>query len=188
MFALSPAVSPTSPGGLRNDETSAAVKTCSVSKIITGDALSTMLTCSCWLSAAKSFICFLPAGFDSAVLCTDCMENGNNYSKDPDYLAHGFGPAAGMEYQQQLIPPPYSYCYPGEQHDTGSHTTPLCNGTPSRIRKNSEGSVFPKNHNTTLNQHDRKGMVISVVSLTVLIQPYPINPLLFLKLHTALLE
>ncbi|XP_063330664.1 leucine-rich repeats and immunoglobulin-like domains protein 1 isoform X2 [Pelmatolapia mariae] len=95
-------------------------------------------------------------GFDSAVLCTDCMENGNSYSKDPDYLAHGFGPAAGMEYQQQLIPPPYSYCYPGEQHDTGSHTTPLCNGTPSRIRKNSEGSVFPKNHNTTLNQHDRK--------------------------------
>uniref|UniRef100_A0A3Q4I218 Leucine-rich repeats and immunoglobulin-like domains 1 n=1 Tax=Neolamprologus brichardi TaxID=32507 RepID=A0A3Q4I218_NEOBR len=86
-------------------------------------------------------------GFDSAVLCTDCMENGNSYSKDPDYL---------------LIPPPYSYCYPGEQHDTGSHTTPLCNGTPSRIRKNSEGSVFPKNHNTTLNQHDRKGTVISV--------------------------
>uniref|UniRef100_A0AAX7UFK4 Ig-like domain-containing protein n=1 Tax=Astatotilapia calliptera TaxID=8154 RepID=A0AAX7UFK4_ASTCA len=86
-------------------------------------------------------------GFDSTVLCTDCMENGNSYSKDPNYL---------------LIPPPYSYCYPGEQHDTGSHTTPLCNGTPSRIRKNSEGSVFPKNHNTTLNQHDRKGTVISV--------------------------
>uniref|UniRef100_A0A669EUA4 Leucine rich repeats and immunoglobulin like domains 1 n=1 Tax=Oreochromis niloticus TaxID=8128 RepID=A0A669EUA4_ORENI len=121
-------------------------------------------------------------------LAGNCMENGNSYSKDPDYLAHGFGPAAGMEYQQQLIPPPYSYCYPGEQHDTGSHTTPLCNGTPSRIRKNSEGSAFPKNHNTTLNQHDRKGTVISVVSLTVLIQPYPINPLLFLKLDTALLE
>ncbi|XP_030585862.1 leucine-rich repeats and immunoglobulin-like domains protein 1 isoform X3 [Archocentrus centrarchus] len=97
-------------------------------------------------------------GFDGAVLCTDCMENGNSYSKDPDYLAHGFGPAAGMEYQQQLIPPPYSYCHPREQHDPGSHTTPLCNGTPNRIRKNSEGSALPKNHNTTLNQYDRKAV------------------------------
>ncbi|TKS70953.1 Leucine-rich repeats and immunoglobulin-like domains protein 1 [Collichthys lucidus] len=31
-------------------------------------------------------------GFDSAVVCTDCMESGSSYSKDPDYLTHGYGP------------------------------------------------------------------------------------------------
>uniref|UniRef100_A0AAQ5Z5B7 Ig-like domain-containing protein n=1 Tax=Amphiprion ocellaris TaxID=80972 RepID=A0AAQ5Z5B7_AMPOC len=101
-------------------------------------------------------------GFDGAVVCTDCMENGNNYSKDPDYLSHGFGPAGGMEYQQHFVPPPYSHCYPGEQHEAGSHITPLCNGTPNGIRKDIQGSTLPKNHNTIqLNQNDRKGKVIS---------------------------
>ncbi|KAM9361257.1 leucine-rich repeats and immunoglobulin-like domains protein 1 [Symphorus nematophorus] len=91
-------------------------------------------------------------GFDGAVVCTDCMENGSSYSKDPDYLTHGFSPAGGMEYQQHSAPPSYSQCHPGEQHDTGPHSTPLCNGTPNGIRKEIQG--FPKNHNTL--QHDRK--------------------------------
>ncbi|XP_035517220.1 leucine-rich repeats and immunoglobulin-like domains protein 1 isoform X2 [Morone saxatilis] len=94
------------------------------------------------------------AGFDGAVVCTDCMENGSSYSKDPDYLTHGFSPAGGMEYQQHTptAPPPYSHFHPGEQHDAGPHPTPLCNGTPNGIRKDIQG--FPKNHNTL--QHDRK--------------------------------
>ncbi|KAM4587097.1 LOW QUALITY PROTEIN: leucine-rich repeats and immunoglobulin-like domains protein 1 [Odontesthes bonariensis] len=96
-------------------------------------------------------------GFDGAVVCTDCMETGNSYSKDPDYLTHGFGPSSGAEYQQQCVPPPYSHCYLGEQHDTELHTAPLCNGTPYGIRKDTQGSTFPKNHNTIqLNQDDRK--------------------------------
>ncbi|XP_045931828.1 leucine-rich repeats and immunoglobulin-like domains protein 1 isoform X2 [Micropterus dolomieu] len=92
------------------------------------------------------------AGFDGAVVCTDCMENGSSYSKDPDYLGHGFGPTGGMEYQQHVAPPPYSHCYPGEQH-----STPLCNGTPNGMRKDIQGSTLPKNHDTLqLNLHDRK--------------------------------
>uniref|UniRef100_A0A671UTU9 Leucine rich repeats and immunoglobulin like domains 1 n=1 Tax=Sparus aurata TaxID=8175 RepID=A0A671UTU9_SPAAU len=85
-------------------------------------------------------------GFDGAVVCTDCMENSSSYSKDPDYLTHGYGPAGGMEYQQ------HSHYHPGEQHDVGLHSTLLCNGTPNGIRKDIE--EFPRNHNTL--QHDRK--------------------------------
>ncbi|XP_059184547.1 LOW QUALITY PROTEIN: leucine-rich repeats and immunoglobulin-like domains protein 1 [Centropristis striata] len=97
-------------------------------------------------------------GFDGAVVCSDCMENGSSYSKDSDYLTHGFSHTGGhMEYQQNSIPPPYSHCYPGELHDAGQHSAPLCNGTPNGIRKDIQGSTFPKNHNTLhLNQHDRK--------------------------------
>ncbi|CAN9512542.1 unnamed protein product [Ophioblennius macclurei] len=101
-----------------------------------------------------------PAGFDGAVVCTDCMENGSSYSKDHDYLSHGFGgPAAGgPEYQQHDVPPPYSHCHPGGPYDTGApRTGPLCGGTPNGIRKDIQGSAHPKNHNTIqLNQHDRK--------------------------------
>ncbi|KAL7408077.1 hypothetical protein ABVT39_017754 [Epinephelus coioides] len=97
------------------------------------------------------------AGFDGAVVCTDCMENGSSYSKDSDYLTHGFGHTGGIEYQQHSLPPPHSHCHPGELHDAGPHSTPLCNGTPNGIRKDLQGSTFPKNHNTLqLNQHDRK--------------------------------
>ncbi|XP_029991238.1 leucine-rich repeats and immunoglobulin-like domains protein 1 isoform X2 [Sphaeramia orbicularis] len=92
-------------------------------------------------------------GFDCAVVCTDCMENSNSYSKDPDYLSHDFSPAAGLEYQQQSVPPAYSDCLTGEQQDTGTHRAPLCNGTPNGIRKDIQGTTFPKNHNTL--QHDR---------------------------------
>lgn len=99
------------------------------------------------------------AGFDEEVLCTDCMENCSSYSRDPDYLAHGFGPAGGMEYQQQCVTLPHSHHHLRDQLDAGS--PPLCNGTPNGIRKDFEGSTHPKNHNTLqLNQHDRKGMVM----------------------------
>lgn len=98
-------------------------------------------------------------GFDGAVVCTDCMETGSSYSKDPDYLTHGFGPARGVEYQQQFVPPPpYPHRNPAEQHDTGSHTAPLCNGTPYGIRKDIQGSTLPKYHNIIqMNQEGRKG-------------------------------
>ncbi|XP_076607456.1 leucine-rich repeats and immunoglobulin-like domains protein 1 [Chaetodon auriga] len=92
------------------------------------------------------------AGFDSAVVCTDCMENGSSYSKDPDYLTHGFGPAGGTEYQQHSAPPPYPHCHPAEQHDVGPHTALLYNGTPNGIRKDIQG--FPKNHSAL--QPERK--------------------------------
>ncbi|KAM4741801.1 leucine-rich repeats and immunoglobulin-like domains protein 1 [Anableps anableps] len=98
------------------------------------------------------------SGFDGAVVCTDCMETGNSYS-DADYLTHGFGLARGAEYQQQqLAPPRYSQCNPGEPRDTGSHAaTPLCNGTPHGIRKDTQGCTFPKNHDTIeRSQDDRK--------------------------------
>lgn len=98
----------------------------------------------------------LPAGFDPAVVCTDCMENGSSYSKDSDYLTHGYGHAGGLEYQQHSLPPPHPHCYPGEPY-----SIPLCNGTPNGIRKDNQGSTLPKNHNTLqMNQHDRKGKAI----------------------------
>ncbi|KAM6928381.1 leucine-rich repeats and immunoglobulin-like domains protein 1 [Xenentodon cancila] len=97
-------------------------------------------------------------GFDGAVVCTDCMETGSSYSKDPDYLTHGFGPVRGMEYQQQFVPPPpYPHLHPAEQQDAGSRAAPLCNGTPYGIRTDIQGSTLPKNHNTIQrNQEDRK--------------------------------
>ncbi|XP_008318572.1 leucine-rich repeats and immunoglobulin-like domains protein 1 [Cynoglossus semilaevis] len=97
------------------------------------------------------------SGFDPAVVCTDCMENCNNYSKDSDYLAQNYRPARGTEYEQYSIPPPYSRCYPAEHHEPGSQAAPHCNGTPNGIRKDIQGSTYPKNHNTLQgNQHDRK--------------------------------
>ncbi|XP_028303082.1 leucine-rich repeats and immunoglobulin-like domains protein 1 isoform X2 [Gouania willdenowi] len=80
----------------------------------------------------------------------DCMENGSSYSKDSDYLSHGFGPAGGVEYQQYEVPPPYSHCHPGE----GA----LYIGSSCGIQKDLQGSTPPKNHNTIQqNQQDRKG-------------------------------
>ncbi|XP_071349627.1 leucine-rich repeats and immunoglobulin-like domains protein 1 [Trachinotus anak] len=99
-------------------------------------------------------------GFDGAVVCTDCMENSSSYSKDPDYLTHSFGPAGGMEYQQHSAPPPYSHFHPVDHNEPRSHTTPLCNGTPNGIRKDIEGSTFPKNHNT-LQKVSRVGQTLA---------------------------
>uniref|UniRef100_A0A7N5ZTK1 Ig-like domain-containing protein n=1 Tax=Anabas testudineus TaxID=64144 RepID=A0A7N5ZTK1_ANATE len=93
-----------------------------------------------------------PTGFDSAVVCTDCMENGSSYCTDPDYFTQGFGPAEGIKYQQ------HSLHHPGEQREAGSHMTPLCNGTPNGVPTDIQGSPHPKNHNTIQqNRHDRKG-------------------------------
>uniref|UniRef100_A0A7N8XPH3 Leucine-rich repeats and immunoglobulin-like domains 1 n=1 Tax=Mastacembelus armatus TaxID=205130 RepID=A0A7N8XPH3_9TELE len=91
-------------------------------------------------------------GFDGAVVCADCMENDNSYSSDPDYLSHGFGPAGGMEYQQQCVPTPHSAHNQGEQYDTVPHTALLCNGTPNGIRKDIQEPTHPKNHNTNYQQ------------------------------------
>lgn len=92
----------------------------------------------------------------SAVVCTECMENMSNYSKDPDYLKHGFGPAGGMEYQQHSAPPPHPHCHSGEQHGTGPHSASLCHGTPNGVRK--DVKEFSTNHSLLQqNQHDTKG-------------------------------
>lgn len=112
--------------------------------------------CVDFLPPIRFFSVSLPAAFNSAVVCTDCMENGSSYSKDPDYLKHGFGLAGGMEYQQHSAPPPHSHCHSGEQHGTGPHSTSLCNGTPNGVRKDIK--EFPTNHNMLQqNQHDTKG-------------------------------
>ncbi|XP_053340085.1 leucine-rich repeats and immunoglobulin-like domains protein 1 [Clarias gariepinus] len=83
-------------------------------------------------------------GFDVPVLCTDCMENGNSYSRPPDYFCQGIVPPPGMEYQQ--IPPTSTFA---------SHKPPegQCNGTPS-VRK----EATPTSHKK---HGDRKGSVAS---------------------------
>ncbi|XP_019715274.1 leucine-rich repeats and immunoglobulin-like domains protein 1 [Hippocampus comes] len=62
-------------------------------------------------------------GFDGPVMCTDCLESSEHYSKDPDYRVHGFAPSGLREYHQHVAPPPYSHCHPADR------TAPLCNGT-----------------------------------------------------------
>lgn len=96
------------------------------------------------------------AGYDGAVVCTDCMENGNNYSNDLDYMSQGLGPG-GLEYQQHPYPMEYS---PPLGADTGPYTTPLCNGTPNGVRRDVQPHGFPSNHDATTSQRnhsDRKG-------------------------------
>ncbi|XP_037107265.1 leucine-rich repeats and immunoglobulin-like domains protein 1 [Syngnathus acus] len=82
-------------------------------------------------------------GFDGPVLCTDCMESSELYSKDPDYQVHGFAPGGLSEYHQQAAPPPYSHC------SSADRMAPLCNG----IRKDAHG--FPNNV-LQVNPHDRE--------------------------------
>lgn len=87
-------------------------------------------------------------GFDCAVVCSDCMENRNSYSKDPDYLSHEFRPVAGTEYQRQdSEPPAYSHCNTLEQQDTELHKAHLCNGTSNGFQKDVQGDTFPNKHN-----------------------------------------
>ncbi|XP_061639539.1 leucine-rich repeats and immunoglobulin-like domains protein 1 isoform X1 [Phyllopteryx taeniolatus] len=84
-------------------------------------------------------------GFDGPVMCTDCMESNDHFSKDTDYQVHNFAPAGLTEYHQHHAPPPYSHCHPGER------TAPLCNG----IRKDTQG--ISDNHSVLqMNQCDRK--------------------------------
>ncbi|KAM3877607.1 leucine-rich repeats and immunoglobulin-like domains protein 1 [Diretmus argenteus] len=107
-------------------------------------------------------------GFDGALVCTDCMENGNNYSKDSDYLTHSFGPAVGLEYQQHSLPHPH----PGDHYDAETHVAPLCNGTPNGIRRDIQASTFPNNHDTSQqNNHDRKGSSVNRTGQTIVCSP-----------------
>lgn len=76
------------------------------------------------------------------------MENRSSYSKDPDYLTHGF------EYQQHSAPS--ARYHSAEQHDTAPRSTSLCNGTANRIQPDIK--EFPQNNNLLEeSQHDRKG-------------------------------
>ncbi|XP_027011644.2 leucine-rich repeats and immunoglobulin-like domains protein 1 isoform X1 [Tachysurus fulvidraco] len=84
-------------------------------------------------------------GFDVPVLCTDCMENGNSYSRPPDYFCHGITPPSGMEYQQMQPPSTFSSLKTGEGH---------CNGMPNGVRKEATPTLHKKNC-------DRKGSVSS---------------------------
>lgn len=75
----------------------------------------------------------------------DCMENRSSYSKDPDYLTHGF------EYQQQSAP-----LVQRHSADTGPRSTSLCNGTANRIQR--DVKEFPQNNNVLEESpSDRKG-------------------------------
>lgn len=90
--------------------------------------------------------------FDGAIMCSDCMENSSNYSKDPDYLCRrGLEAAGGAEFQQRPTAPPPSYtsCH----LDAGLPlATSLCNGTANGIRE------FPQHHSLLQqNQHHGTG-------------------------------
>lgn len=69
------------------------------------------------------------------------MENGNSYSRPPDYFCHGITPSSGMEYQQMQPPSTFSSLKTGEGH---------CNGMPNGVRKEATPTLHKKNG-------DRKG-------------------------------
>ncbi|KAA0707803.1 Leucine-rich repeats and immunoglobulin-like domains protein 1 [Triplophysa tibetana] len=75
-------------------------------------------------------------GYDGPVMCTDCLENGSNYSKHCNYFAHEIAPPPGLEYQQAHQPAIFS-SQNGEVY---------CNGTPNGVRKDSQTPIFPTNH------------------------------------------
>uniref|UniRef100_A0A4W5QHC3 Leucine rich repeats and immunoglobulin like domains 1 n=1 Tax=Hucho hucho TaxID=62062 RepID=A0A4W5QHC3_9TELE len=103
-------------------------------------------------------------GYGEAVVCTECMENGNSYSKsDSDYLPQGLGPV-GLEYQQHLHHMDYSVPVPLGV-DTGPYTASLCNGTSNGVRRDAQPPAFPRNHNVLSSQrnyNDRKGSDLSI--------------------------
>lgn len=82
------------------------------------------------------------------MLCTDCLENRSSYSKDPDYLTHGF------EYQQRSAPSAQGRY--AEPPGVGPRSATLCNGTASRSQQ--DVSEAPQNNNLLEeSQHDRNG-------------------------------
>ncbi|XP_077582168.1 leucine-rich repeats and immunoglobulin-like domains protein 1 [Stigmatopora nigra] len=90
-------------------------------------------------------------GFDAAVLCTECLESSEHYSKDPDYQAHSFAPASLTEYQQHPAPPPYSQCHAKER------TPPLRNGIPKDVQ-----GLSDKGDELRANLHDKKASRMGV--------------------------
>lgn len=94
-------------------------------------------------------------GFDGPVVCTDCLEGGNGYSKDPDYVPHGLRPP-DLDYQQNHR----TMEYRPRGDDLGPVSAPHCNGTPNGLKREIQAPVFPSNHNrvTSPKRHcDRKG-------------------------------
>lgn len=106
------------------------------------------------------FSLFAGVGYNGAVVCTECMENG--YSKsDSDYLPQGLGPVC-LEYQQHLHHMDYSVPVPLGV-DTGPYTASLCNGTSNGVRRDTQPPAFPSNHNVLSSQRNhknRKGRVL----------------------------
>ncbi|XP_046882537.1 leucine-rich repeats and immunoglobulin-like domains protein 1 [Hypomesus transpacificus] len=100
------------------------------------------------------------SGFDGAVVCIDCMENGTSYCKDPGYLPQGMGPV-GLEYQQHPHTPPMEYSAPPLHSDTGYYTPPHCNGTPNGVRRDPQPPGSHGHHDKVTpqqNHHDRQGL------------------------------
>lgn len=86
----------------------------------------------------------------------DCMENRSSYSKDPDYLTHGF------EYQQQSAPLVQRHL--AEQRDTGPRSTSVCNGSANRIQR--DVKEFPQNNNMLEEgPSDRKGRLFQNLTI-----------------------
>uniref|UniRef100_A0A8K9X777 Leucine rich repeats and immunoglobulin like domains 1 n=1 Tax=Oncorhynchus mykiss TaxID=8022 RepID=A0A8K9X777_ONCMY len=99
-------------------------------------------------------------GYNGAVVCTECMENGNSYSKtDFDYLTQGLGPV-GLEYQQHPHHMDYNVPVP-----LGVDTGPLSNGTPNGVRRISSPPEFTSQRN----HHDRKGPSVNRTGHTTLV-------------------
>lgn len=73
-------------------------------------------------------------------MCTDCLENGTNYSKHCNYLAHEIAPPSGLEYQQSHQPAIF----------TGQNGEVNCNGTPNGVRKDRQTPIFPTNHDRVI--------------------------------------
>uniref|UniRef100_A0A673ZAW1 Leucine rich repeats and immunoglobulin like domains 1 n=1 Tax=Salmo trutta TaxID=8032 RepID=A0A673ZAW1_SALTR len=101
-------------------------------------------------------------GYNGAVVCTECMENGNSYSKtDFDYLTQGLGPV-DLEYQQHPHPHHMDYSVPVP---LGVDTGPLCNGTPNGVRRDASPPEFPSQRN----HHNRKGSSVNRTGHTTLL-------------------
>uniref|UniRef100_A0A8C8JDZ4 Ig-like domain-containing protein n=1 Tax=Oncorhynchus tshawytscha TaxID=74940 RepID=A0A8C8JDZ4_ONCTS len=99
-------------------------------------------------------------GYNGAVVCTECMQNGNSYSKtDFDYLTQGLGPV-GLEYQQPPHHMDYSVPVP-----LGVDTGPLSNGTPNGVRRDSSPPEFTSQRN----HHNIKGSSVNRTGHTTLV-------------------
>uniref|UniRef100_A0A8C1YYT8 Leucine-rich repeats and immunoglobulin-like domains 1 n=1 Tax=Cyprinus carpio TaxID=7962 RepID=A0A8C1YYT8_CYPCA len=96
-------------------------------------------------------------GYDGPVVCTDCLENGTNYSKHCNYLPHGIAPPSGLEYQQTRQTSTF----------TSHNNEPHCNGTPNGVRKDNQTPIFPTNHDrvtispSSHQYNDRKGLWVN---------------------------